>query len=343
MASIGNQHEAARRGLRLAVSACIGLAILSACARDASRAYQPARGPHEVEVVNPVTLAFPDLDKQLPLRISYPAEGGRYPLIVFSHGGRLSKDDYVDITDHWVSHGYIVIQPTHMDSASLGFSVKAAGPRGMMEAARTRRLDVKHVLDSLHDLERLVPPLAQRLDRERIVSAGHSMGGATALTVAGLEMVDRRNGSREGFADPRFDALLLISEPGNNPIMPAEPWRAVALPTFVATGSADFSSRTGQRPSSEKRLYSFPPGFSLPETPNHYLFIDGMDHYLGGVLNSLEVDPTGEPDLDALRIVNGVSTAFLNAYLKDDDVAMRFLAGAEIADLTGGRAKLDIR
>ena len=103
---------------------------MSACGRDASRAYQPMRGPHEVEIVNPVTLAFPDLDKQLPLRIGYPAEEGRYPLIVFSHGGRLSKDDYADITDHWVSHGYIVIQPTHMDSASLGFSIKAAGARG---------------------------------------------------------------------------------------------------------------------------------------------------------------------------------------------------------------------
>lgn len=327
----------------LAVSVWASIAVLSACGGDVSRAYKPATGPFEVEVVNPVTLEFPALKKQLLLRIAYPAARGRYPLIIFSHGGRLSKDDYTDITDHWVSHGYIVIQPTHMDSASLGFSIAAAGRSGMLEAARTRRLDVKHVLDSLDELQRLVPPLAQRLDRERIVSAGHSMGGATALTVAGLEMVDPRSGAREGFADPRFDALLLISEPGNNPIMPADPWRAVGLPTFVATGSEDYSSRTGQRPSSDKRLYSFPPGFSPPSTPNHYLFINGMDHYLGGVLNSQEIKPDGDPDLDALQIVNGASTAFLDAYLKDDGVAMQFLAGADMNSLTGGRAELDIR
>ena len=46
-------------------------------------------------------------DKDLHLRITYPAENGRYPLIVFSHGASGSKDNYQPLVKHWVSHGYV--------------------------------------------------------------------------------------------------------------------------------------------------------------------------------------------------------------------------------------------
>ncbi len=87
--------------------------------------------------------------------------------------------------------------------------------------------------------------------------------------------------------------------------------------------------------------YEFADGTTIAETPNHYLFIEGMDHYMGGLICRSDVQ--GEPDHDALLIAKGVSTAFLDAYMKEDDGARQFLEGSALPNLTGGRATLQIR
>ena len=69
-------------------------------------------------------LDFEKLEKQLPVRISYPVGEGQFPIIVFSHGNGSEGSMYKGFTDKWASHGYVVIQPTHMDSSSLGFQMK---------------------------------------------------------------------------------------------------------------------------------------------------------------------------------------------------------------------------
>ena len=56
------------------------------------------------------SLQFKKLDKQLPVRISYPVGKTRFPVIVFSHGNGSKGDMYKGFTDYWASHGYVVIQ-----------------------------------------------------------------------------------------------------------------------------------------------------------------------------------------------------------------------------------------
>ena len=308
---------------RLVFSAALSLLVaLSACARDPKAAYKAERGPHEVVVSVPVSLDFAELDKTLELRLTYPAEAERYPLILFSHGGRCSRDRYTDLAEHWASHGYVVIQPAHLDSVSIETTGAFSGTSLMVEAERTRRLDMGHILDSIDDIERLEPGLAGKIDLERVVASGHSMGGGTAMTMTGLVLVNPRDGMEMGAIDERFDALLLVTDPNNSPMMPENPWRTVALPTFVATGSEDFSQLS-------KRMkkgfgYTFRDDVQFADSPNHYLFIDGMDHYIGGLI-CREKEPEN-PDYEAMTIVNGTSTAFLDAYIKGDDLAMAFLA-----------------
>jgi len=209
----------------------------------------------------------------------------------------------------------------------------------MAEADRTRRLDMVHILDSLDRIQSLAPGLAGKIDKEHVVAAGHSLGGGTALTVTGLVLVDPRDGATMGFMEDRFDALLLISDPGNSPLMPDDPWRAVALPTFVATGTDDFSGIA-------KRIkrgfgYRFSEDVIFADTPNHYLFIDGMDHYLGGLI--CRDNAPGDPDHEAVRIINGVSTAFLDAYMKDDAAALAALSETKMSERAGPRATIELR
>lgn len=317
-----------------------GLAI--AGQGDPVQAYKPDPGPYPVEVRPSVALPFADLDKNLYLRVSFPAamnEAERYPVVIFSHGGRCSRDQYTDFAEHWASHGYIVIQPAHMDSSSIP-PPKIRGMQMMDESVRTRRLDMRFILDALGEIQKRVPEIDGRVDAEHIAASGHSLGGGTAMAVTGLVMQDRRDGIPFGMKDDRFDVLLLITNPGNSPMMPDDPWRMVPVPTFVATGTNDYSSLVRHIKKKES-IFRFADGVVLAETPNHYLFIDDMNHYLGGLIcKEIEDD---EPDHEAARVINGVSTAFLDAYLKDDAGALDFLRQTRMPPSASTRAKLELR
>lgn len=311
----------------------IALFVLTVCgcaswsSSGPSAAYRPDPGPFTIQVAESVLLAFPALEKDLELRVTFPAGATApesLPVIIFSHGGRCDRDRYTHFADHWASHGYVVIQPAHLDSSSLP-PPKIRGMRMMIEAVRTRRLDMVHVLDSLDEIGALVPGLAGRIDTSRVAAAGHSLGGGTALSVTGLVMVDPSNDTPFGFLDERFDALLLITDPGNSPMMPETPWRVVALPTLVATGTNDFSGLVRHIKKS-RSVYRYPAGTGFAATENHYLFVDDMDHYLGGLI--CKPRDGDLPDAEAAYIIGGVSVAFLDAYLRDDANARAFLAGA---------------
>ncbi len=49
----------------------------------------------------------------------------------------------------------------------------------------------------------------------------------------------------------------------------------------------------------------------------------------------------GPADYDGLKIYNGASTAFLDAYMGDDPAAQAFLGSGELQSLTDGRATLE--
>jgi len=324
-----------KRVLLITVVLTAGQALASA-----ELAYKSATGPHEV-LIRSLELPFPELDKDLPLRVAFPEDGGPYPVIVFSHGNGSSKDQYSAYADHWASHGYVVIQPTHMDSTSLGGSMRNMNYAKMMAISDSRRRDMRFIVDSLAQLEHQVSGLMGKTDSERLVAAGHSMGGATALRLTGLVFVDPQDGSETDYRDERFTSLLLVSDPGNNRLMPDAPWKAVAVPTFIATGTNDYGGMPKKPGQGGKKDVTLPKDRVVSNSPNHYLFIDGMDHYLGGLICKQNVP--GPKDYGALQVIDGVSTAFLDAYMKDDEAALDFLSSKQVSELSNGRATLEMR
>jgi len=123
--------------------------------------------------VKPVILPAPGRGEDLQVRVSAPVTGGDLPVVVFSHGLGWSMDGYAPPADHWAAHGFVVVQPTHLDSRTLG--IPHEDPR-FPEVWRIRIEDLKRVLDELAVLEASVPGLTGRLDRHRIAVAGHSWG-----------------------------------------------------------------------------------------------------------------------------------------------------------------------
>ena len=69
--------------------------------------------------VSPVTLAAPNRGQDLRVRVSAPTTGRDLPVVVFSHGMTLTMDNYAPLADFWAARGFVVIQPTHLDSLNL--------------------------------------------------------------------------------------------------------------------------------------------------------------------------------------------------------------------------------
>ncbi|MDG2243568.1 MAG: hypothetical protein P8L66_08735 [Rhodospirillaceae bacterium] len=298
-------------------------------------AYKLNSGPLDVVVADHVVID--QGDRALALRLAYPSSGGPYPVVVLSHGGGCIGGSYSVVGDHWASHGYVVIQPTHPDSKSTGFDMANVEPRMMEGIIRQRMSDMSLVLDHLSDIEAETPAVAGKIDYETFVAAGHSMGAATTLSVTGMVIENPFTKQKIESPENRFKAALLLSEPGHNPTLPQEPWRSITIPTFVYTGTDDYGSlsRDNSNIPFQYNLVSETPDDA---TDKHYLWIDGVDHYLSGGWCRA---PLEEPyDREAIAILNGVSTAFLDAYAKFDQAALAFLRSNNLPDSAGSRSKL---
>ena len=124
-------------------------------------------------------------DKDLSVLCVYPAEGGPWPVIVFSHGAGGMGASYLPLLKFWAEHGYVCLAPTHADALILNRQAfeAPAGGRGPVASAETQILmrafrnpqdwvarasDMSFVIDSIGDLPEKVPGLRGRMDAARI-------------------------------------------------------------------------------------------------------------------------------------------------------------------------------
>ncbi|WP_338016511.1 alpha/beta hydrolase family protein [Tsukamurella tyrosinosolvens] len=149
--------------------------------------------------VKPLVLPAPQRGEDLHVRISAPVAGTDLPIVLFAHGFGSNLDGYAPLVDHWASHGFVVIQATHLDSKRL--DIAADDPR-KPRMWHHRVQDMRHILDDLDTLEASVPGMAGRVDHTRIVAAGHSFGGQTAGILVGLRVRDPQTGLAEDLSDP---------------------------------------------------------------------------------------------------------------------------------------------
>jgi pimeloyl-ACP methyl ester carboxylesterase len=315
------------------------LGAVAALAMVTARGELPntAPGPWPVGGAQSVDLAVRASGPPMTVRVVRPDGDGPFPLIVFSHGMFSANDRYDAIVTHWVSHGYVVLLPNHVDANR---AVKPRNNADIEAIIDSRARDMGLVLDHLDDIVAGVPALAGRLGPPPYVAAGHSVGTYVALLTAGLKTRNPQTGVVTAHPDTRYGVVVMSSDPGNMALMPADLWLGVSVPRFLVRGSEDFGVMGDGRTKADYQTEVL----SSDEAPagrRYLLAIDGANHYFGGLVHRQPKDAV--PDPEGLAVFTSLSTTFLEAWVRGDQAALQALAAADVPGESGGRASLEIR
>ncbi|MEE1942823.1 chlorophyllase [Streptomyces sp. TRM 70361] len=302
-----------------------------------------AGAPTPVLSVGPVVLPAPDRAVDLEVKVSAPVAGSGLPVVLLSHGLGLSNHlsslhGYAPLADFWAAHGFVVIQPTHLDSATLRTLVPATGAAGAPQHWRSRAEDMRRVLDRLDEIEAAVPGLAGRLDHGRIAVAGHSMGGHTASLLLGARLTDPHDGTEVDLTEPRITAGVLLASTGRGgdalvpamaescPFLLSTDFSTMTAPTLVVAGDKDASAHlTVSGPDWHADPYVLSPG------PKSLLTLFGAEHGLGGV-SGYDVAETTDENPERVAVVQRLTWAYLRSALHPGDPAWRTAREALAAD-----------
>lgn len=208
--------------------------------------------------------------RALTTQVWVPAAAGRRPLVVFAHGFDVGPEPYVSMLQAWAAHGWIVAAPEFplTDPAVAGPNVDEAD-------IDNQPADVRFVTDWLVGPS---SPLAARIDPARVVVAGHSDGGETALA-ASIDAVPA--------GEPPYRAVIAMS------VQPVTSGPSANPPILITQGDAD----TINPPTLGQQTYA------LAARPRYMLVLRG-----GGHLPPLEAGSAWLPGVEA------VTETFLDAY-----------------------------
>jgi predicted dienelactone hydrolase len=188
----------------------------------------------------PVVVMYPTLDEPAAVKLGPYTEElsadariatGAHPLVIISHGSGGSPLVYRGLAAHLARAGFIVAAPEHPGNNRNDNRLADS-----LENFEGRPRQVSLVIDGVLSDSELGPCVA----RNRIAVIGHSMGGYTALAVAGgAPRLPHNSDHLVGVkSDPRVKALVLLA--------PATPWymaegslAKVNVPILMLTGEHD--------------------------------------------------------------------------------------------------------
>jgi predicted dienelactone hydrolase len=288
----------------------------------------PVSPSTSVVSVSPIMLSVPGRLVDLQLRVSAPSTGRELPIILLSHGqGRSnnlsSLNGYGPLANFWAAHGFVVIQPTHLSSKSVGLPAETPGAPLFW---RSRVEDMTHILDRFDQIEAAVPEIAGRLDIGRVAVVGHSMGGHTAGMLLGAQLVDE-NGTRVSLAEPRIKAGVVLAAPGNGgadlsaqaferfPVFRQPSFAEMTTPTLVVMGDNDVNPNLSVRGAD---WHADP--YLLSTGSKCLLTIAGGGHCLGGV-SGYDAAETTDESPERVATVQRLTWAYLRSALHPGDNA----------------------
>ena len=274
-----------------------------------------------------VVMEVPGRPVPLTVKVSAPVTGTDLPILLLSHGhGEAtflsSMRGYGPLVDFWTAHGFVVVQPTHLDSVALGLR-DGDHPEAPL-FWRTRAQDMHHILDHFDEIESTVPGLAGRVDRDRIVAAGHSLGGNTVGLLLGMTAQADDDPGQRDLSDPRIKAGVIFASPG----VGDEYLAPYARDHYVMNNYIDYSTMTGQAlvffgdhdlnwNFSSRLSYRSDAYFRSPG-PKDLITVFGAEHMFGGI-SGWDTAECSDPDPERVSAVRALAWAYLWTKVNPED------------------------
>jgi hypothetical protein len=276
---------------------------------------------------HPVTLPVEGRPVDLQMKVSAPASGQNLPVIILSHGhGRSnflsSLHGYAPLVDFLASQGFVVIQPTHLNSKALALPV---GPEGIT-FWKSRPKDIQFILDNLESIFTAVPGLGERVNTANIAAIGHSLGGHTVAMLAGMEVTDPLSGEKLSFAEPRLKARVMIGLPGSpeglnengrklfgNPLSGTN-FSTMTLPALVVNGDKDKNPNFSDLDNWRADAYYHSPA------PKSLLTVFDAEHIFGGI-SGYDVSETTDENPDRVTFLSMSIIAYLRSAFDENDTS----------------------
>ena len=268
--------------------------------------------------LKPITVPSPGRGIELQVKVTAPLSGGNLPVIVFSHGNAWSLDGYEPLVDRWAAAGFVVVQPTHLDSRRNGIGFD--DPR-FATIWRVRISDLHAVLDNLDHVLAPAAVLDIHPDHERVAVAGHSWGAQSAGALLGARVLDADGVAGEDFSHPAVKAGALIAATGTGdtltpfavehlPFMRPD-FSTMTAPALIVAGGRDQSAMSTRGPD------WFTDAYYLSPAPKSLLTIVDGEHTLGGVAGEKVAETTDEDPARVALVADAISAYLLDAFKLD--------------------------
>jgi predicted dienelactone hydrolase len=303
----------------------ISLVLFSVSLVLAQPAYDPLLVNNYQPVPQDLTVKDQKRSREIPIRVYLPSGKTPAPVVLFSHGLGGSRTGSSFLGTHWAARGYVVVFLQHPGSDESVWKDKAPAERlaALRSAAGLENFllridDVRAVLDQLDRWNKAENnPLHGRLDLKHIGMSGHSFGAVTTQAISGQRFM-----RGTGFTDPRIKAAVIMSPSGprRGAGDSAQAFGEVKIPWILLTGTRD-TAPIGDADIAS-RLSVFP---ALPAGDKYELVLNNAEH---SVFTERALPGDTQPrNPNHHRAILAVTTAFWDAYLRDDAKAKAWLNG----------------
>ncbi|NJO39516.1 MAG: alpha/beta hydrolase [Cyanobacteria bacterium CRU_2_1] len=302
----------------------------------------------------PVDLYLPETQTGEPIRSA--------PVIVISHGLGSDRSTYAYLAQHLASYGFAVAVPEHLDSNAQQLQSLLSGvAREVTPPVEfiNRPLDVKYLLNELDYLSHSDPDFRGRLNVQQVGVIGQSMGGYTALALAGANInfeqlaadctEDTLNLSLllqcralelpqaiPDFRDDRVKAVIAINPIGSSLLGQAD-YAAIQIPVMIVSGGADTVAPALleqirpftwlQTPDKYLLLLKNGTHFSTIDVPNPTAATDGE-------IVQLPAELVGPDPRLAHTYLKSMSLAFFTGYIANQTEYLAYLDAAYVNQIS---------
>jgi dienelactone hydrolase len=300
------------------------LAISTPAALAQSDKYDPLKMATYQPTQTDLTVKDQKRSREIPIRIYLPKEKIPAAVVLFSHGLGGSREGSAYLGNHWAARGYVVVFLQHPGSDDSVWKDQPARERmaAMRAAADLQNFvlrvdDVRALLDQLEQWNKSSGhPLSGRLDLNRLGMSGHSFGAVTTQAVSGQRFV-----RGAGLTDTRIKAAVIMSPSGaRRGGDPAQAFGGVKVPWMLLTGTRD-TAPIGETDLAS-RLSVFP---ALPVGGKYEVVLNNAEH--SAFTDRALPGDSQSRNPNHHRSILALTTAFWDAYLRDDPIARKWLDG----------------